>query len=238
VGAANVVRVYTCWGQLGHQPFRIYAYMALRARDDDSQPWYGAGHKELATIALALPYGTEQERAAATRAVRRGIAALQDAGAIRTVRYPSPGHQARYRLYLDTPTQDGDRPVNDGQRPVDNPLTEDGDRPVNNPGTQDGQRPVNELFTGRSASERRTFSVRTQDAQRPPEEEEEEEEQRTSKANLRNGEVWKAPPVDEREPSGNHVNGTIPTTPATAGEWAAWRAEARRRIDATQDGTP
>jgi hypothetical protein len=220
VGAANAMRVYTAWSHLDDRPLRLLIYMALRARDHDAEPWYGAGHEELATIALGLkPPQTDREREAVYRTVRRAMTALHQARAIRTTRYSAPGKQASYRLYLDGPTQDGHRPVNTA-----------GD----NPETQDGERPVNELFTGRSASERRTVSVRTQDGERPTEEEEEEEEQRTSKANLRNGELWKAPTRDAAEPSGNHVNGNLPTTPDG---WLAWRAEARRRIDATQDPT-
>jgi hypothetical protein len=218
VGAANAMRVYAAWGHLDDRPFRLLIYMALRARDHDAEPWYGAGHEELAEIGLGLkPPQTSRESEAVYRAVRRAMTALHDARAIRTTRRAAPGKQASYRLYLDGPTQDGERPVNTG---------------VDNPGTQDADRPVNELFTGRSMSERRTVNVGTQDAHRPTEEEEEEEERRTSKANLRNGELWKAPPAEHGEPPGNHPNGNTPATPE---QWAAWRADARRRIDNAQE---
>lgn len=187
-------KCYLNWRpHLDDRPFCVLAYMALRARDHDAEPWYGAGHEELATMALGLKMGTEAERAAGFRAVRRAFTALHKAKAVETIRHARPGKQASYRLWLDGRTQDAHRPVN-------------------NPPETAGHRTPSDLRragnVGRSASERRTVSVRTQDAHRPTEEEEEEEERRTSKANLRNGEMWKAAPA--------HLNGSAePAEPAT-----------------------
>jgi hypothetical protein len=185
VGSSNVLRVYHSWSHLDDRPFRLLAYMALRARDHDAEPWYGAGHEELAMIALGLAMATDRERDAGFRAVRRAFTALHKARALKTIRHARPGKQASYRLFLDGPTQDGERPVN-------------------NPAETAGRRTLSDLWeaanVGRSATERRTVSDRTQDAHRPTEEEEEEEELKDPEANLRNGEMWKGAPP--------HLNGS------------------------------
>jgi len=177
-----VLRVYHSWRHLDDRPFRVLAYMALRARDHDAEPWYGAGHDELALIALGLAMGTERERDAGHRTVRRAFTVLHKAGAIRTARHARPGRQATYRLFLDGPTQDGERPVN-------NPITQDGERPMTIP----ERRTVSDLRT----SVRRTVSDRTQDGERPTKEEEEEElqgqERISPEANLRTANCGRQP---------------------------------------------
>ena len=96
-------RVYIAWGHLDDRPFRLLVYMALRARDGDAVPWYGAGHDELASIALGLPMGTGREHLAGLRAVTRAFTVLHQEGAVTTHRNSRPGKHARYLLWLDTP---------------------------------------------------------------------------------------------------------------------------------------
>jgi hypothetical protein len=186
VGAANVLRVYHSWRRhLDDRPFCLLAYMALRARDNDAEPWYGAGHEELAVIALGLAIGTERERLAALRAVSRAMKALHAAGAIRTSKRARPGRQATYRLTLDGPTYDADRPVN------------------NRADTPEHTTPTVVRGSGnvrRSADIRTTVSGASYDGERRTEEEEEEEERKKTEVNLRNGEMWKAYPT--------HLNGS------------------------------
>ena len=129
MGASNALRVYAAWGRcsystkagkaakkqlLADQPLRVLVYMALVARDDDSDPWYGQLHETLGAGALGLDIPepddtpeTQAQRDVALRTVRRAITALHKAGAIETTRRATFGTRgarpARYRLYLDGP---------------------------------------------------------------------------------------------------------------------------------------
>lgn len=175
MGAANVVKAFHTWRpKLGDRPFCLLAYMALRARDNDAAPWYGAGHDELASVALGLPMGTEREHQNGIRYVRRAMTALHKAGAVTTHRYARPGRHATYLLWLDTPA------------PVDNRLkrrTRTVLRPIENVGRSASSEPPN---VGRSEAERRTLSVPLRSK-----EEEELQERSSSKSNLRNDDPWK-----------------------------------------------
>jgi len=178
VGAANALRVYAAWGGvLGDRPMRVLVYMALIARDKDAEPWFSQGHEVLAEMALALPApGSPQ----AARVVRRAITQLHARGAIRTVKRATYGKRGtsnvHYRLYLDGP-----------QPQVTN-------RPVDNSQPQVTDRPMADEAIGHSVVAHRSLSGRPQVTQRPTKEEEEEEELKDPEANLRNGEMWKAPP--------------------------------------------
>lgn len=117
MGARNAQRVYFGWGPvLKDRPLRLLVYMALAARDDDSEPWFGRGHAVLATEALGMQLPADEgkpdypaKRDAVMRKVRRHITPLIAAGAIATrTRATSGGDLASgthviYRLYLDGP---------------------------------------------------------------------------------------------------------------------------------------
>lgn len=186
MGASNVRKVYLNWPHLEDRPFRLLAYMALRARDNDANPWYGAGHTELAEIALGLPLATERQQQEALRVVRRAMTKLRTSGAITTTRRAATGRQARYGLHLNGPAQVT-------QRPMDNPADSHERR-----SPSDLREPPNvghsvtfeHQNVGHSVAERRSLSgplrtKRTEVVQ--------EQEQKDPEANLRNGEMWKAP---------------------------------------------
>lgn len=116
VGYYNSLRVHTAWAAvLRPNPFRILNYMALRARDDDEEPWFGLGHEHLAVMVLGLPMS---ERTTETgkrdydmqlRRVRRAITQLadKDVRAIETRDHATFTRHGTshviYRLYLDGP---------------------------------------------------------------------------------------------------------------------------------------
>jgi hypothetical protein len=207
VGAANVLRVYHSWRRhLDDRPFCLLAYMALIARDQDAEPWFGQGHAALAELALGMDVPTEaKQRDAVLRKVRRHITPLFAAGAICTRKRARYGRyvksQVQYRLHLDAPCdcepQVTQRPKAARRQAVDNPPP---------------YRSLNDLQVsesiGHSVVVHRSLIDRLQVTERPTKEKEEEEELRTSKAQLRNGELWKASPV--------HLNGSAePAEPAT-----------------------
>jgi hypothetical protein len=208
----------------------MLAYMALRARDQDSAPWYGAGHEELAVIALGLPMGSGKQRDHGYRIVRRAMTALHRAGVVETAARAVPGRHARYRLWLNGPTLDHgtqvtERPVNNHPESHERRSLSDR-RPTENVGhsvTGEHQ------FVGHSASERRSLS----DLQRSKEEEEVQvQERKDPEENLRNGELWKTAPPGAAEPPGQIAqNGHKPS----AIERAAKRAADRRRLDQSQE---
>lgn len=119
LGASNALRVYNAWGRpqygrpaLTDRSLRLLAYMALVSVDGDAEPWCGVGHRQLAILALGLDIPEDPVKAdAALRKVRRAIAPLHKAGAIRTVRRATYGIRgeipARYRIYLDGPEPGG-----------------------------------------------------------------------------------------------------------------------------------
>ena len=172
-----MLKAYHLWRPLlDDRPFCILAYMALRARDNDAAPWYGAGHDELAAVGLGLPMGTEHDRQNGIRAVRRAMTALHAAGAVTTHRYARPGKHATYLLWLDTPAA------------VDNRRKRRTPTVLRTPENVGRSATYEHPNVGRSVAKRRTLS----DLQRSKEEEVMHE--RTSpEANLLGGEVWKAP---------------------------------------------
>lgn len=141
--------------KLDHAPARLLVFMAVTALDDDPTPTFYAGRD-----ALAAALGNEGT--AGHRAVTRALDALTRAGVISSTG-AAPGRPARHRL------MDGEgrvlTPLNEGRSPSPVTRTEDGERPSNG---------------GRSADERRTVSVPTEDGERPPEEERRNEEEGTA----------------------------------------------------------
>jgi hypothetical protein len=239
VGAANALKVYAAWSHLDDRPLRLLAYMALVARDNDAAPWFGLGQEALAELALG-----QKPSDASMRAVRRAVTALRDAGAICTAKRATYGKRGttnvRYRLHLECPCDckppDAQRPMdNHPGDPVDNPSPPDGERPMDG----SGHRTVSDLWTTGHRTVSDLNPPSPPDAERPTKEEIQEEvlqlqERSSSKANLRNGELWKAGPLDAAEPSGEQMsqNGHKPS----ALERAAWRTASRRTLDQTSTG--
>ena len=182
MGASNALKAYQLWrARLPHQPFSVLAYMALRARDNDAAPWYGAGHDELAAIALGLLMRTDRDKENGRRQVRRAMTVLQRAGAVTTHRHGHPGLQAVYLLWLNAPSPVAQRPVNNSQNIGRSPS---GDESQNIGHSATGVPPN----IGRSAPEHRSLSDRPR-----RKEEEELQERRSSKATVDNGETRKTP---------------------------------------------
>jgi hypothetical protein len=114
VGYYNALRVHDGWAAiLKPNPFRLLVYMALRARDDDAEPWYGLGHQDLAVKVLGLKMSErttvtgQKEYDTQLRRVRRAITQLVNEKAIETrdhAFYTKHGtSHVIYRLYLDGP---------------------------------------------------------------------------------------------------------------------------------------
>lgn len=175
MGASNVVAAYQQWaGQVPPLAMQLLAFMAVVSRDDDERPWFGQGHEALALHALGRPAPIGESD---LRAVRRGITALLDAGAIEPDRRAAARRDGpstvRYRLRLVAlEVQDIDTP------PVDNPPdSHNGDR---------ARRTESGRDVGRFVVGRRTENDRTPDGNRPTEEprgttrSEEEEDHKTS----------------------------------------------------------
>jgi len=175
VGAANVLKVFHAWNHLGDRPARLLIYMALRARDHDATPWYGAGHDELAAIALGLPMTTPAERIQARRRVRRAMTVLHQQGAVTTHRNAIRGRQAVYLLWLDRAA------------PVDKRTNRRSNIDLRPSETVGHETAYGDPTVGHSVDDRRS-----PDGPLRSKEEEELQERSSSKSNLRNDDPWKA----------------------------------------------
>lgn len=105
MGAGNVKAVYGLWGHLPDRPFRLLAFMALTAKDDDQPPCFWGGRETLAVgLGRDVPTGddaaSKRARHAAFEAVRSSLSQLVTAGAIKRTRSASPGRTAKYELIL------------------------------------------------------------------------------------------------------------------------------------------
>jgi hypothetical protein len=176
MGAGNVAVVLTVWSpRLNDRPFRVLVQMALTSLDDQAPPRYWGGWAALATAAGALvPEGCHTcpecpACQAAQRVVRRAVAQLVAAGALRRTDRPRRGRNAEYELLIHTtpdahlpPSRYGPGPGRHrtpGVRqpttpaPVENPTgTEEDETDHRTPGVRpppDARCPVS---TGRSAS--------------------------------------------------------------------------------------
>lgn len=204
------MKVYITYGRvLEDRPMRLLVYMALIARDQDSQPWFGQGHAVLAEFALGMDVPEEPAaREAVMRKVRRMITPLFAAGAICTTRRATYGRfikkNVEYRLHLDTPCSC--RQVTERPKPARSTRPQVTQRPVDNPSGQVTERPIGDESIGHSTAGHRSLKVRPQVTERPTKEKEEKEERRTTKENLVDNETWKAAAADA-EPNGNRVNG-------------------------------
>lgn len=129
MGAANALLAYRTYGSaIGDRALRMLIYMALVARDRDSEPWCSIGHEAIAEFALSrtVPgHDDTRGRKLVLRIVERGMTELADAGAIRTMRRATFGRHgvtpARYRLYLDQPCSDTRAPKATRQKSTGNP---------------------------------------------------------------------------------------------------------------------
>lgn len=99
MGARKALLAYRSWGgRIDPLPLHALIYMALRSPDADSQALYWAGSDAIAVNVL----GREEPLTDADRlAVKRLLAKLRNAGAIKLDRHSAPGRQARYALSLD-----------------------------------------------------------------------------------------------------------------------------------------
>lgn len=95
MGAGNVKRVYTRWGDLQGPAFRLLAYIAVTVLDRDDRP-----RCELSRESLAAGLGYEHLDLKADRAVTRALSSLTVAGALTRAQRAAPGQRAHYWLEL------------------------------------------------------------------------------------------------------------------------------------------
>jgi hypothetical protein len=141
VGATNVKAVYAWWSHLADQPFRLLAYMALTAKDDDSPPRFWGGRESLAIGIGRTPPHTETD----FRAVGRAMGKLRSAGAVELEQHSSPGRRANYVIRLQPGTQDTERPLNTGQLVTGTPDTNRSEQVSLTDGTPDTDRPPKDI---------------------------------------------------------------------------------------------
>jgi len=118
MGGRNVKAVYALWGDLPDGAFRLLAYMAAIALDEDDPPRFYAGRE---TMAYALGWVVADKtttdpaevalREQAFKSVYRQTSVLKKAGAITTIVAAAPGRTAEYGLNLRA-----GRPLNNWSR--------------------------------------------------------------------------------------------------------------------------
>lgn len=122
MGAGNVRLVYVYWRDLPGGPFRLLAYMALRALDNDPSPLFWAGREELAfALGRRVPPVTDDMskriRNKHFKAVKDATSILLDRGAVSVAERPAPGRNAVYALHLAATTGHGNRTSNGARKP-------------------------------------------------------------------------------------------------------------------------
>lgn len=141
MGAANALaalRTYS--GKVPNTSMVVLVYMALVARDHDSEPQWWEGHEMLAIRCYGYPEPVTKSN---LRAVERAITPLFDAGAITTTRHASGhfGHvvTVKYRLWLTAPAPDENRrmPNASTRRKVVQHPTKSGSAPDENRRTEE-----------------------------------------------------------------------------------------------------
>lgn len=142
MGAKRVAQVYACWPHLHDRPFRLLVHMALTVKDATEKPTYWGGRDAMADM-----LGATGSRAARHQAVKRALAQLVEAGAIRLSYHGHVGKRSEYELTLDRTPGKGDEnrtpsTVDDGNErgTVSDPergtaSEHKGVRPVNERGT-------------------------------------------------------------------------------------------------------
>lgn len=104
MGFRNAHKAATRWAHLDHREARCLLVMALTARDragEAGEPAgvYWGGHDLLAK-SLGFTDWDQEPDATALRKVRKTLAALVQAGAVKPVNKPRPGMRAEYQLDL------------------------------------------------------------------------------------------------------------------------------------------
>jgi hypothetical protein len=104
MGYRNAQLAMTTWARLDHRAARCLLVMALTARDrpgPNGEPpaVYWGGHDLLAK-ALGLCDWDQDPTESDLRVVRRVLAALVEAGAVKPLNRPRPGVRAEYQLAL------------------------------------------------------------------------------------------------------------------------------------------
>lgn len=104
MGYRNAAQAVQMWPHLAHRDARCLLVMALAARDRTSPDGqaarvYWGGHDVLAW-SLGLADWDQEPSATARREVRRIIARLIAAGAVKPVNHPQGGARAEYLLAL------------------------------------------------------------------------------------------------------------------------------------------
>lgn len=102
--------VYARWAHLAHAPFRLLAYMAVTAKDNDEPPMFFQGQEACAMALGMSPDADIKTRQVMFRQVRRHMEALVKAKAIERTRPASPHRSAEYALRLDSSTEVVQRP--------------------------------------------------------------------------------------------------------------------------------
>ena len=106
MGAQLVSRVFTSWTHLPDRPFRLLAYMALIAKDTNTDPTYWGGRD-----ALAQALGKDPGTASARQIVKCAVAALVAAGAIERSYVGHAGRRSEYRMTLTSGPKRGNESV-------------------------------------------------------------------------------------------------------------------------------
>lgn len=102
--------VYARWAHLAHAPFRLLAYMAVTAKDNDEPPMFFQGQEACAMALGMSPDADPKTRQVMFRQVRRHMEALVKSKAIERTRAASPHRSAEYALRLDGSTEVVQRP--------------------------------------------------------------------------------------------------------------------------------
>lgn len=161
MGAGNVKAVYALWGTLPDPAFRLLAFMALIAGDDDQPPQFWGGRELLATgLGRRPPFD-----AADYRAVDRAMKKLRNVGALVQSRHASPMTTAQHDLVLSP----------DAVCRVNNSV-DDGEERANTRHAASGEHTTRGgTNTRRATDEHTTPGDATDDAPRRPEEQEEQQ---------------------------------------------------------------
>lgn len=104
MGWRNVSRAIVAWPHLDHRAARCLLVMANTSRDrtgahGEPAGVYWGGHDLLAK-ALGMTDWDQEPSPAALREVRRVLAQLVEAGAVKPLNHPRPGQRAEYQLAL------------------------------------------------------------------------------------------------------------------------------------------
>jgi hypothetical protein len=213
VGAGNVKAAYALWGDLPDGAFRLLAFMAVTALDEDTPRYFG-GRESLAygmgwavEDASATDPAAIAKRESAFKSVKRLTGILKKAGAIHVLRAAAPGRTAEYGLNLRgrRPSKEWDRSRPRGQK-NDPHSTPDENAPTDPHGPSGAGNGANSFDgTGpKELAERGQVNRRTGPTYLAPEEEEEQErsrrEDKGADVDLTSHPSRATPPTNSRAP--------------------------------------